>query len=165
LFARFPVTFPVTFPFIVFDDAGFLRVSNLMASRCYLFALYYAELRKWLMGALCVAMGSTLILIAIVLADENRGQRAAPAGHSVQLEAELRDKGRAAPVGGKALRICHCGLSAKRRVGISGKDKTIFLRKIRVVVAQIQTKDLPLENDSCVPVEIAGSANPPNAAD
>src|SRR6516225_3968886 len=74
---------------------------------------------------------------------------------SVQFKAELRDEGCAAPAGRKALGICQwIGLSARRRVGVSGKDKAIFFREICVVVAQIQAEDLPLECDPRVPVEI-----------
>jgi VIT1/CCC1 family predicted Fe2+/Mn2+ transporter len=65
-------TFPVTIPFIVFDDARLaLRVSNLIAIVmifiCGYLIGHYAGLRKWIMGALCVAIGSALVLVAIAL--------------------------------------------------------------------------------------------------
>ena len=65
-------TFPVTIPFIVFDDARFaLRISNLIAVAmlfvCGYLIGHYAGLRRWIMGASCVAIGSVLVLIAIAL--------------------------------------------------------------------------------------------------
>ena len=65
-------TFPVALPFMFTNDARLaLRISNavaiVMLFLCgYLFASY-AGLRPWVMGILSVAVGGTLVLIAIAL--------------------------------------------------------------------------------------------------
>ncbi len=65
-------TFPVTLPFLFLNDARFaLRLSNAIAIAmmfiCGYFFGHYAGLPRWQTGALSIAVGCTLVFIAIVL--------------------------------------------------------------------------------------------------
>src|SRR5262249_5310143 len=75
----------------------------------------------------------------------------------VEFEPEPRDERGAAPVRGKTLGIRHrVNVTTGRGMRIAGKDETVLLGKVRVVVAQVQVENAAGQRHAGVPVEICG---------
>ena len=74
----------------------------------------------------------------------------------IQCKPELCNKRGAAPVRHQTLRVCH-GIdgAAWQRVGIASQDKTVLLREVCVVVAQIEIENLASERYARLPIEIS----------
>ena len=74
----------------------------------------------------------------------------------IQCKPELCNKSRATPVRHQTLRVCHrIDGAAWPRVGVASQDKTVLLREVGVVVAQIEIENLASERHARLPIEIS----------